>query len=105
MRALASVLLIAAMLGCAAPRTSVRTDDQSGSVVFKVKPRDAVVWVDGQQVGPARSFDGSSSVLKLPPGTHIIGLTAPGRIPYETKIYLSDSQELIQVELPQEGGQ
>jgi hypothetical protein len=105
MRVFTSVLLFAMMLGCAAPRTTVRTDDQSGSVVFKVKPSNAIVWVDGRQVGPARSFDGSSSVLKLPPGIHIIGVTAPGRAPYETKIYLSDSQELIQVELPPEAGQ
>jgi hypothetical protein len=104
MRAFISLLAVVMILGCAAPRTTVRTDDQSGSVVFKVKPRDAIVWVDGRQVGPARSFDGSSAVLKLAPGTHVIGLTAPGRLPYETKIYLSDSQELIQVELP-EGGQ
>jgi hypothetical protein len=88
------------VFGCAAPRTTVRTDDQAGTVVFKVKPSNAVVWVDGQQVGEARAFDGSSSVLKLAPGTHTIGLSAPGRGNYETKIYLSDSQELIQVELP-----
>lgn len=87
------------LASCAAPRTTVRTDDQSGSVVFKVKPGDAHVIVDGTEVGRARDYDASAKVLKLPPGTHIIRISAPGRQDYETKVYVSDSQELVQVEL------
>jgi uncharacterized lipoprotein YajG len=87
------------MASCAAPRTTVRTDDQSGSVVFKVKPSDATVTVDGTDVGRARDYDGSAKVLKLPPGAHIIRVSAPGRQDYETKVYVSDSQEFVQIEL------
>lgn len=93
---LATTLLLGA---CAAPRTTVRTDDQSGSVVFKVKPSNARAVVDGQDVGEARNYDGVSRVLKLAPGAHVIRITAPGRQDFETRVYLSDSQELVQVEL------
>ena len=88
-----------ALFSCAAPRTTVRTDDQSGSVVFKVRPGDAHVFVDGTEVGRARDYDATAKVLKLPPGTHIIRLSAPGRQDYETKIYVSDSQELVEIQL------
>jgi len=97
-------LLLVAMFflgACAAPRTTVRTDDQSGTVVFKVKPSNAHAIVDGKDVGEARDYDGEARVLKLSPGTHVIRIHAPGREDWETRIYLSDSQELVQVELPE----
>jgi hypothetical protein len=52
------------------------------AVGFKVEPAGATIVVDGQPAGPAKSFGGHfgqpSSWLKLPPGRHRIGLTAPG---------------------------
>jgi hypothetical protein len=87
------------LMACAAPRTTVQTDDQSGTVVFKVTPSYADVFVDGKKVGIAREFNGQSSVLKLSPGTHIIRLEAENYKPYEQKIYISDTQELIEVNL------
>ena len=52
------------------------------AVGFKVEPAGATVLVDGQTAGPAKSFGGRfaqpSTWLKLPPGRHRIGLTAPG---------------------------
>lgn len=84
---------------CAAPRTTIRTDDQSGSIVFKVKPSNAEVSIDGTVVGKARDFDGSAAVLKLAPGTHVVRLTAEGHKAWETRVYLSDSQELVEISL------
>jgi uncharacterized protein YcfL len=91
--------LAALLASCAAPRTVVRTEDQSGSVVFKVKPSGAEVSVDGSDVGKARDFDGTSSVLKLSQGTHVIRLSSPGRQDYETKVYIDNTQEVVQIEL------
>jgi uncharacterized lipoprotein YajG len=91
--------LAALLASCAAPRTVVRTEDQSGSVVFNVKPSSAEVSVDGSDVGKARDFDGTASVLKLPAGTHIIRLSSPGRQDYETKVYIDNTRESIQIEL------
>lgn len=93
---LASALLLAA---CAAPRTTVRTDDQSGSIRFRVQPGHAEVLVDGRSMGKARQFDGSSAVLKLGSGTHVVVLRAEGYEDYETQVYLSDTEELVEIKL------
>ena len=87
------------LLACAGPRTTVKTDDQSGRVRFRVYPSFAEVVVDGQTLGKARNFDGTSAVLKLGPGTHTIQLKADGYEDYETKVYLSDTEELVEIKL------
>ena len=97
------IISSALLVGCAAPRTTVRTSDGSGSVVFKVKPSNAHAVVDGKDVGEARNYDGVARVLQLPLGSHVIRVEAPGRASWETTVYLGDSQELVQVELPEEG--
>ena len=99
MRRLILSLAPAFLLACAAPRTTVQTDDQSGRVRFNVEPGYAEVLVDGNSVGKARQFDGSSSVLKLGPGSHTIVLKAEGFEDYQTQVYLSDTEELVQIKL------
>jgi hypothetical protein len=93
---LASALALAA---CAAPRTAVQTDDQSGRVKFRVVPGHAEVVVDGKPMGKARQFDGSSAVLKLGPGAHTLVLKAEGYEEYQTQVYLSDTEELVEIKL------
>lgn len=91
------------MVGCAAPRTSVETANVSGTMVFKVKPSSADISIDGNVIGKARDFDGSSTVAKVGPGKHVVLVSAPGYLPWESRVYLSDSQEKIEVELQKEG--
>jgi len=98
-----TISLALLFVGCSAPRTTVRTGDGSGSVVFRVKPSNAHAVVDGKDVGEVRNFDGVARVLQLPLGSHVIRVEAAGRQSWETTIYLSDSQELVQVELPEVG--
>ena len=85
--------------GCAQPRTSVVTDGQEGAIQLKVIPGSAEVFLDGVSVGKARQFDGTSQLMKVSPGKHEIKLVASGYKEYITKVYISDSQELIQVKL------
>lgn len=96
MAILAAALALAA---CAAPRTAVQTDDQSGRVKFRVIPNHAEVVVDGKSMGKARQFDGSSAVLKLGPGSHTVVLKADGFEDYQTQVYLSDTEELVEIKL------
>lgn len=86
-------------VGCAAPRTSVQTMDEKGTMVFKVKPSDAEVSIDGNSVGKAREYDGSAKVMRLNPGTHVVKLSAEGYQDYEKRVYLSDTRELVEVQL------
>lgn len=93
---LAPAVLIAA---CAAPRTTVQTDDQSGRIRLRVDPGHAQVVLDDRAMGKARQFDGSSAVLKAGPGTHTVLLQADGYEDYRTQVYLSDTEELIEIRL------
>lgn len=94
--------LMIMIIACAAPRTSVKTDDQSGTMVFKVKPSYATISVDGKEVGKAREYDGKNAVLKLSPGTHQIQISAEGYKGHNQKVYLSDTQEIIELNLEEE---
>ena len=90
------------LMSCAGPRTSVNTDDQSGTILLKVKPSTAIIEVDGTDMGKVREFDGTSQVLKVTPGKHIIRIKKEGYQTYETRVYVSDTQEVIQVNLVEE---
>ena len=98
MKYLMSFLLLSLLVSCAAPRTTTQLDSQDGTVIFKVKPGSAIVYVDGKNIGEARQYSGSSSVLSLSPGSHRI-VVKSGDLACEKNIYLSDSQEVIQCNL------
>ncbi len=87
------------VFNCAPPRTSVKTDDQSGTVVFKGTPSYAIIKINEKEVGKARDFDGKSSVLKLKSGKYKIELSSDGFKPLVKHIYLSDTQEIIEFQL------
>lgn len=98
-RMIVSLIPALLLLACAAPRTTVKTDDQSGRIRFRVHPSSAEVVVNGQELGKARRYDGTSAVLKLPAGTHTVVLKADGYEDYETKVYLSDTEELVEIKM------
>jgi hypothetical protein len=101
--ALVTMSVALGLVGCAAPRTTVETANVSGTMVFKVKPTDADITIDGTPIGKARDFDGSSSVAKVGPGKHVVLVSAPGYKSWESRVYLSDTQEKVEVELQKEG--
>lgn len=92
-------LLLCSLAACTAPRTTVTTDGQSGSILFKATPGSADVYLDENPVGKAREFNRTASVMKVSPGTHTIRVSAPGYKDYVTKVYISDSQEVIDINL------
>lgn len=103
MKKLLALISLVGLVGCAAPRTAIETTNVSGTLLFKVKPSNADVSVDGAVIGKARDFDGSSNVAKVPPGKHTIMVSAPGYVSWESRVYLSDTQEKVEVELQKEG--
>jgi hypothetical protein len=48
-----------------------------GSLILRVQPGSAQVWVDGYYVGSADDFDGSPRTLALDAGPHTIELDEP----------------------------
>jgi len=100
---LATLATALGLAGCAAPRTTVETANVSGTMVFKVKPTNADITIDGNAIGKARDFDGSTNVAKVGPGKHVVLVSAPGYKSWESRVYLSDTQEKVDVELQKEG--
>ncbi len=52
-----------------------------GAITFRLNPGNAAVYVDGNYVGIAESFDDDARPLTLTSGTHRIELDAPGYEP------------------------
>ncbi len=94
-----TLLGCAFLFACAAPRTTVQTAGQNGTIMVKAVPAYATVEVDGQAMGKAREFDGTSSVLKVTPGKHTVTLKADGYEDFSTQVYISDSQETVEINL------
>lgn len=60
------------------------------AVAFRAEPSDAVVSVDGQEMGSARQYSGGMGKrgwLALPPGRHRVSISAPG---FRRQDYLVD---------------
>jgi serine/threonine protein kinase len=91
--------------------SDLRTFRVRSAIAFRVRPPLATVLVDGQPVGPARSFSGgflhSREWLELPAGRHRVSLVAPGfrrqDLLVEVTPTAESDRERIEVVL-QEGG-
>jgi hypothetical protein len=57
------------------------SNPDNGSIKFKVKPKQAEIYVDGYFEGPVDSYDGTFQHLDLKGGSHRIEIRAAG---YET---------------------
>ena len=68
------------------------------AIVFKVVPDDAEVVLDGQVVGEARDFDGSSGLLTVAPGEHRIELRHTGYDPLQVYLDADPGEEISVVE-------
>jgi uncharacterized lipoprotein YajG len=99
MKRLLRLLVMAPMLGaCAMPTTTVRTTDTRPSLVISGATGGSTLYVDGQSVGPAASYDGHPSVLKVEPGTHEVDLRdASGRILFRQKVFVESETKTIEV--------
>jgi serine/threonine protein kinase len=69
------------------------------AIAFRVRPPAAEVLVDGQSMGPARSFSGGGMLrgkgewLELSPGKHRISLVAPGHRQQDIQVEVSETAE------------
>ena len=68
---IALALIVAATLsGCAYPAKQVSTVDDRPGIYVAGAPSEAVLFVDGIEMGRAAAFDGNPKILLLEPGTH-----------------------------------
>ena len=90
-------LLLLAATSCFPPQEYIRTDSDSGRLIFKVEPEVATVLIDGEPIGLVRDFNGKPVILELPAGVHEIELRHDDYESFRTKVYLSDTLETVSV--------
>lgn len=63
-----------------------------GGISFDVLPADAIVFVDGVEVGLARAYAPAEQPLTLRPGRHRIEMHAPGMLPLAFDVIIIGGQ-------------
>ncbi len=76
-------------LAACVPAETTRTLDERPSVGFANVPKDAVIFVDGLNMGLAGDFDGQSRSLTLVNGSHKVKLVQNGQEILSQDIYLN----------------
>ncbi len=57
---------------CVYPDQQIQTTDDRPGLIIVGAPQDAVLFVDGLDMGLAHKYDGKPDVLLLNPGTHSV---------------------------------
>ena len=73
-------------LGPAPRRVYLLTQPAAGIIETDVRPKKAVVKLDGAVVGQSRDYNGRWDRLGLPPGRHTIEFSAPGHMTLEVQL-------------------
>ncbi len=76
---------------CGGIVSSVKTEGNEGKIRLRVKPDDAIVYVDGARRGEASEFDGDPQYLELPSGTHRLELKKKGYRTFSRKLFTGAS--------------
>ena len=85
------------LTGCAMPTTTVKAVDSRPSISIAGAPDDAVLLVDGVQVGAAATYNGEPAVLLLEPGTHRITVQQGAMVLYDQQIFVESEHKRIPV--------
>ena len=89
---LVSLAVVITLVNCAYPTTGLRVPDERPSIAIKGAPDDAILHVDGLNMGAASSFVGVSQVLLLEPGTHKIEVKSQGKTVLSENIFLGGGE-------------
>jgi len=85
------------LYSCSMPSTSVRTVDDRPTLALKGAPENAVLFVDGLNMGAASRYDGEPTVLAVEPGTHIVRVTVNQDVVFEQRIFVESSLKTITI--------
>jgi hypothetical protein len=94
-----SVLLVITsfLCGCSMPNSVVRTVDDRPTLAFKNAPENAVLFVDGLNMGAANKFNGDPNILVVEPGTHTVRVTIDQEVVFEQRVFVEGSLKTITI--------
>ena len=94
-------IMITLIAGCAYPTTTVRAVDDRPSIAIQGAPKDAILYVDGLNMGPADTYDGKPQVLLLETGKHKVEVKSQNQTLLSEKVFLgSGSTKILSVISP-----
>jgi len=79
------------------PTTTVRTVDDRPTLAFKGAPADALLYIDGLNMGPVAQYNAEPNVLTIEPGTHTVRVTVNNEVIYEQRIFVESSLKTITI--------
>ncbi|MEO6666665.1 MAG: hypothetical protein ABIO65_07830 [Nitrospiria bacterium] len=82
--------MLGVLIGCAYPNQQVHAVDDRPGLYIAGAPADAILYVDGLDMGPASKFDGQPNVLALVPGTHRVEIRRGTGTIHSTVIFLGE---------------
>lgn len=85
------------LCSCAMPSTVVRTVDDRPTLAFKGAPDNAILFVDGINMGPAAQYDGDPKVLTVEPGTHNVIVNIGNEAIFEKRVFVESSLKTITI--------
>lgn len=87
-----------ALAACAMPSTTVRSAESRPSPAVQGAPRGLQLFVDGNAVGDAGSYDGQPAVLVVEPGTHVVDVRdGSGAVLFRQTVFVESETKTIQV--------
>ena len=89
-RLLGGFAMIGLLVGCVYPNQQVHTVDDRPGLYIAGAPADAILYVDGLEMGPASKFDGQPNVLILDPGTHRVEIRRGTRTLHSGVVFLGE---------------
>jgi hypothetical protein len=88
----------AGLLACSLPATAVRTGAARPSLALRGAPPDAVLVLDGREVGAAARYDGDAGVLVVEPGTHLVELRdGLGKVRFRQRVFVESELKTVEV--------
>jgi hypothetical protein len=79
------------------PSTVVRSVDDRPTLAFKGAPDNAILFVDGIDMGPAAQYDGDPKVLTVEPGTHNVLVNIGAETIFEKRVFVESSLKTITI--------
>jgi hypothetical protein len=94
---IAIIISLLLLIGCVTPTTVVKTADTRPSLIITGAPADAILLLDGLNMGRANQYDGKPNYLIVIPGTHKISILQGDTVIYEQVIFVESERKEVRV--------
>ena len=84
-------------IACSYPEKRTYTPDSRPRLAILGAPADAVLYIDGLKIGPAKDYDGKPNALAVLSGQHLIEVKQSGHSILERRAYFSDELKEIRI--------